>query len=56
MLLAKRVKSEAKFREFLIRGTNTTPLPLFFVSVDCTGVRERGLVSVESAGVEVPLE
>ena len=27
-----------------------TPLPLFFVSVDSTGVRERGLVSVESKG------
>jgi hypothetical protein len=52
-------KSEAKFREFLVRETNTTtpnPLLLFFVSVDSTGVRERGLVSVESAGVEVPLE
>ena len=30
--------------------------PLFFVSVDCTGVRERGPVTAESKGVEVPLE
>jgi len=66
LLLAKRVKergksgpsretlgvnkSEAKFREFLVRDTRTTPLPLFFVSVDCTGVRKRWLVSVDSKG------
>ena len=37
-------------REFLIRGTNTTPLPLFFVSVDSRRVRERGPVSVDSKG------
>ena len=55
----ERHSGQAKFREFLVRRdskTTPSPLPLFCVSVDSRGVRESGLVTAESKGVEVPLE
>jgi hypothetical protein len=49
--LQRERKSGPKSRAFLVRGTRTTPLPLFFVSMEFKGLRGVDFVSMDSKGL-----